>query len=57
MHQAPPGRLTTTAAAVEQVLGVKAATLRKWVERGLVRKHGRDRYDVADIVERLGNAG
>lgn len=44
---------TTTAAAVEAVLGVKPATLRKWVQRGHVRKLGRDRYVLADIQAQL----
>jgi len=55
MYAASPDQppLTATAAAVECVLGVRAATLRQWVSRGQVRKHGRDRYDVADILARL----
>lgn len=54
MHQAPADRpLTASAAAVERVLDVKAATLRQWVRRGHVRKHGRDEYDVADVITYL----
>lgn len=41
-----------TAAQVEAVLGVKPATLRKWVQRGHVRKVGRDLYDETTLLAR-----
>lgn len=44
---APP---TATAAELAQVFGVNPATLRKWVQRGRVAKHGRDAYDLRDVA-------
>lgn len=43
---------TITAELAERVLGINPATLRKWVERGHVRKTGRDRYDLDDVRAR-----
>lgn len=40
------------AATIEAVLGVPASTVRKWVERGHVRKYGRDLYDGDDVINR-----
>jgi hypothetical protein len=53
-------RLTATALCASDILleyGVSMATLRKWAERGHVRKHARDgsgrvTYDVDDVLER-----
>jgi predicted site-specific integrase-resolvase len=42
--------MTVTAAQVLAVLGINPATLRKWVERGKVRRYGRDAYDVDDVA-------
>lgn len=41
-----------TAAQARQLLGINPATLRKWVERGHVRKLGRDRYELEDVRDR-----
>jgi predicted site-specific integrase-resolvase len=43
---------TITAELAERVLGIKPATLRKWVERGYVRRVGRARYDLDDVRAR-----
>lgn len=45
-------RATVTAELAERVLGIKPATLRKWVQRGYVRRVGRARYDLGDVRER-----
>lgn len=42
---------TTTAKAAER-MGIDPRTLRKWVERGHVRRYGRDRYDAGDVAAR-----
>lgn len=34
-----------TAAQVEAILGIKQATLQKWVQRGHIKRVGRDLYD------------
>jgi phage terminase Nu1 subunit (DNA packaging protein) len=39
-----------TAETIAAVTGVQPATLRKWVERGHVVKHGRDRYDGESVI-------
>ena len=41
-----------TAAQIEAVLGVRPATLRKWVQRGHVAKLGRDLYDGDSVIAR-----
>jgi predicted site-specific integrase-resolvase len=43
---------TISAELAERVLGIKPATLRKWVERGHVRKVGRALYDLDDVRAR-----
>lgn len=41
-----------TSATIEAVLGIPPATLRKWVERGHVKRVGRDLYDGDTVIER-----
>lgn len=43
---------TVTAELAQRVLGINPSTLRTWVERGYVRKLGRDRYDLDDVRAR-----
>lgn len=43
---------TVTAEMAEKVLGIKPATLRKWVQRGYVRRVGRSLYDLDDVRKR-----
>lgn len=43
---------TISAELAEQMLGIKPGTLRQWVARGYVHKHGRDRYDLDDVRAR-----
>jgi phage terminase Nu1 subunit (DNA packaging protein) len=42
--------VTVTSALAHAVLGIKPATLRKWVQRGHVRKLGRDLYDADTVI-------
>lgn len=39
-----------TAAAIHNALGIKPATLRKWVQRGHVTRVGRDAYDGDSVI-------
>lgn len=39
-----------SAATIHTVLGVEPATLRKWVERGHVRRLGYDKYDGDTVI-------
>lgn len=41
---------TYTADQIRRVLGVRPDTLRKWVERGHIVTHGRDRYDGDSVI-------
>jgi DNA-binding transcriptional MerR regulator len=41
-----------TAELAQRVLGINPSTLRTWVQRGYVRKLGRDRYDLEDVRKR-----
>lgn len=41
-----------TSAQIEAVLGIRPATLRKWVQRGHVTKLGRDLYDGDSVIAR-----
>lgn len=45
--------MTVSATLAELVLGVKPATLRKWHERGQVRRYDRGMYDLGDVLERI----
>lgn len=47
----PPGQ-TFTSATIAAVLEVKPGTLRQWVNRGHVRKLGRDQYDAETVIAR-----
>lgn len=47
---ARPTADTYTSATIETVLGVRPATLRKWVERGKVARVGRDLYDGDSVI-------
>lgn len=49
---APTAGHVYTAATIEAVLGVRPATLRKWVERGHVTRVGRDLYDGDSVIAR-----
>lgn len=42
--------LVASAPEIEAVLGIPASTVRSWVFRGLVRRYGRNQYDVDDIL-------
>jgi predicted transcriptional regulator of viral defense system len=42
-----------TAAEVQRQTGLKPATLRKWVQRGKVRRYGNGAYDIDDIAAEL----
>ncbi len=42
--------MTVTAAVVNAVLGIPTPTLRAWVRRGKVRRHGHDAYDQDDVI-------
>jgi predicted transcriptional regulator of viral defense system len=43
---------TITAEQAEKLLGIKPATLRKWVERGHVRRLRHGVYDLDDVRAR-----
>jgi predicted site-specific integrase-resolvase len=44
--------MRATAKQVREILGIDGATLRKWVQRGHIRRYGRNSYEWDDVVAR-----
>ena len=44
--------MTITASQAFEMLGIRPATLRKWVQRGYVHKTGRDAYVAKEVWDR-----
>jgi len=47
---------TATADELCALLGIKKKTLQQWAWRGLVKRTGRGRYDVASVRDRVARA-
>lgn len=49
----PLGQIILTADEASRYLGVQSATLRQWLRRGRIVRHGRDRYDMGSVMNRM----